>query len=113
VLHSLFYETSANSGIADIAGQSNAIDSDFCDKFLGGFWCVNRAVDGDVGASFGECDGNACAETTRRTGDERCFAFQTKFFENQGNCPFRLGRMVRADASISMIKDGEIEGLWR
>jgi hypothetical protein len=91
VLHGFFYETSANGSISNIPGQSDAIYPDFCDKFLGGFRCVNRAVDGDVGTSFCQREGNACTEATRRTGDERCFTFQTKFFEDQGICPFGVG----------------------
>jgi hypothetical protein len=91
VLHGFFYETSANSGIAYIAGESDAVHSDFCDQLLGSFGCVNGAVDGDAGASFGQRDGNACAEAARRTGDERCFAFQTEFFENQGTLSFPVG----------------------
>src|ERR1035437_7801159 len=34
--------------------------------------------------------------------------FRLNFSRIRGICPFRLGRMVRAAASLSMIKDGDI-----
>jgi len=71
VLDRFFNEARADRGIANVAGESDAIDPDFCDEFLGGFGCVNGAVDCNVGSCFGKRNGDARSEAARRPGNER------------------------------------------
>jgi hypothetical protein len=51
---------------------------------------------GDAGAGFGQRDGNARAESARGAGDQRDFALEIEFVENQGNGSFPDGRDGRS-----------------
>lgn len=49
-------------------------------------------MDCDIRSGLSESDGDGGAQSTRGTGDQRCFALQIEFFEYQRNLSFRVGQ---------------------
>lgn len=78
----------ANSGITHISGKRNAVCAGFSNTFLRVCRGMRRAVNGDVGSSLSQCNGDGGAESSRRAGDKCDFTFEIEFVEYQGNGPF-------------------------
>jgi hypothetical protein len=77
-------EAMADILVADVADEGDGMSAGGVDECLGFFWDGAGAVESDVGASFGESEGDAGAEAARGTSDESVFTFEGELIEDQG-----------------------------
>jgi len=85
VANSFLYQPRTHGRIAHVSGQRNAINTNIGNALLSVNWRLRRSVNSHVGSSLGKGHRNGCAEPPRGTRNQRNFALQFEFVEDQGN----------------------------
>ena len=81
-LDGVVHQLLADGLVADIAGARDVLDAGLLDLLDSRFQYIIVAMQGYIRACLCKCDGDAGAETLRRSGNQRVFAFETKEIKN-------------------------------